>query len=46
MTYLPTDVAVIGAKYLVEYLGEQYPVTVAGVGALPLFDPQNERILG
>jgi glycine cleavage system aminomethyltransferase T/glycine/D-amino acid oxidase-like deaminating enzyme len=45
MTYLPTDKAVIGAKFLVEYLGEQYPVTVAGVGATPLFDPANERIL-
>lgn len=45
MTYLPTDKAVMGAKFLVEYLGEQYPVTVAGVGATPLFDPANERIL-
>ena len=45
MTYLPTDLAVMGAKFLVEYLGEQYPVTVAGVGAAPLFDPANERIL-
>lgn len=45
MTYLPTDKAIMGAKFLVEYLGEQYPVTVAGVGATPLFDPANERIL-
>jgi glycine cleavage system aminomethyltransferase T len=45
MTYLPTEKAVIGAKFLVEYLGEHYPVTVAGVGATPLFDPANERIL-
>lgn len=45
MTYLPTDIAVMGAKFLVEYLGEHYPVTVAGVGAAPLFDPSNERIL-
>lgn len=45
MTYLPTDRAIMGAKFLVEYLGEQYPVTVAGVGATPLFDPTNERIL-
>jgi glycine cleavage system aminomethyltransferase T/glycine/D-amino acid oxidase-like deaminating enzyme len=45
MTYLPTDQAVMGGKFLVEYLGEQYPVTVAGVGAAPLFDPANERIL-
>ncbi|TRZ85993.1 MAG: FAD-dependent oxidoreductase [Streptomycetaceae bacterium] len=45
MTYLPTDLAVMGAKFLVEYLGEKYPVTVAGVGSAPLFDPTNERIL-
>lgn len=45
MTYLTTEKAVIGAKFLVEYLGETYPVTVAGVGATPLFDPANERIL-
>ena len=45
MTYLPTEKAVMGAKFLVEYLGEKYPVTVAGVGATPLFDPANERIL-
>ena len=45
MTYLPTDIAVIGSKFLVEFLGEQYRVSVAGVGASPLFDPSNERIL-
>ncbi|MEI9907612.1 MAG: FAD-dependent oxidoreductase [Actinomycetota bacterium] len=45
MTYLPTSLAVLGSKFLVEYLGEQYPVSVAGVGAGPLFDPSNERIL-
>ena len=45
MTYLPTDLAVMGAKFQVEYLGEKYPVTVAGVGSAPLFDPTNERIL-
>jgi glycine cleavage system aminomethyltransferase T len=45
MTYLPTELAVMGNKFLVEYLGEFYPVSVAGVGATPLFDPANERIL-
>jgi glycine cleavage system aminomethyltransferase T len=45
MTYLPTELAVMGKKFLVEYLGEFYPVSVAGVGATPLFDPANERIL-
>ena len=28
----------------VEYLNETYPVTVAVVGATPLFDPENRRI--
>jgi glycine cleavage system aminomethyltransferase T len=45
MTYLPTELAVIGAKFLVEYLGESYPVSVASVSSTPLFDPTNERIL-
>jgi glycine cleavage system aminomethyltransferase T len=33
-----------GQSLLVEYMGEQYPVTVAVAGATPLFDPANERI--
>jgi glycine cleavage system aminomethyltransferase T len=45
MSYLPTELAVVGAKFLVEYLGEQYPASVVGVGATPLYDPANERIL-
>ena len=45
MTYLPTELAVEGAKFLVEYLGEHYPCSVAVVGATPLFDSSNERIL-
>jgi len=44
MAYLPTARAVAGHKLAVEYLGEQYPVTVAVAGAVPLFDPENERI--
>jgi hypothetical protein len=28
----------------VEYMGEQYPVTVVRASATPLFDPSNERI--
>jgi glycine cleavage system aminomethyltransferase T/glycine/D-amino acid oxidase-like deaminating enzyme len=44
MSYLPPDVAKVGTKLLVEYLGEQYPVTVAVAGATPLFDPDNARI--
>src|SRR5271165_3451834 len=44
MAYLPADRAVEGSSLLVEYMGEQYPVTVAVAGATPLFDPSNERV--
>ena len=44
MAYLPPDQAVVGQSLAVEYLGEQYPVTVAANDATPLFDPDNERI--
>ncbi|HET9656900.1 MAG TPA: FAD-dependent oxidoreductase [Kineosporiaceae bacterium] len=44
MTYLPPEYAVEGTGLRVEYLGEQYPVTVAVAGSTPLFDPDNERI--
>lgn len=44
MSYLPPEYAVPGTRLKVEYLGEQYPVTVEGPGAV--FDPSNERILG
>jgi len=44
MAYLPPAQAVAGTKLAVEYLGEQYPVTVAVAGATPLFDPASERI--
>ncbi len=43
MTYLPPEYSAPGTHLVVEYLGEQYPVTVAGSGAL--FDPANDRIL-
>jgi glycine cleavage system aminomethyltransferase T len=46
MAYLPPPQAVEGTALKVEYLGEQYPVTVARVGARPLFDPDNDRIRG
>jgi len=46
MSYIPTEMAVVGNKFLVEYLGEQYPCHIAGVGITPMFDPSNERILG
>jgi glycine cleavage system aminomethyltransferase T/glycine/D-amino acid oxidase-like deaminating enzyme len=44
MSYLPPDAAKVGMPLLVEYLGEQYPVTVAVAGSIPLFDPDNTRI--
>jgi glycine cleavage system aminomethyltransferase T len=44
MSYLPPEQAVVGTELLVEYLGEQYPITVAAVGPKPLFDPENARI--
>ena len=43
MTYLPPEHSAPGTHLVVEYLGEQYPVTVTGSGAL--FDPNNDRIL-
>ena len=43
MTYLPPEHSSPGTHLVVEYLGEQYPVTVEGAGAL--FDPSNDRIL-
>jgi glycine cleavage system aminomethyltransferase T len=44
MAYLPAGHAVEGSSLLVEYMGEQYPVTVARASATPLFDPENARI--
>ena len=44
MAYLPAAEAVEGNSLLVEYMGEQYPVTVARASAIPLFDPENSRI--
>ena len=44
MAYLPPEQAVAGTPLLVEYMGEQYPVTVAVAGSTPLFDPANERV--
>lgn len=44
MSYLPPEYAKVGTKLKVEYFGEQYPVTVAAVGATPLLDPENKRL--
>ena len=39
--YLPHEHAEKGREFSIEYMGEQYPVTVAGVGYEPLYDPEN-----
>jgi len=44
LAYLPPEYAQEGTALKVEYLGEQYPVTVAVAGSTPLFDPDNERM--
>jgi glycine cleavage system aminomethyltransferase T len=44
MAYLPPEHAEEGEQLQVEYMGQQYPVTVDRVGSKPLFDPDNERI--
>jgi glycine cleavage system aminomethyltransferase T len=44
MSYLPPEHANVGEKLQVEFLGEQYPVTVDVVGSTPIFDPENSRI--
>ena len=46
LAYLPPEYAVEGTKLKVEYMGEQYPVTVAVAGSRPLYDPENERMRG
>jgi glycine cleavage system aminomethyltransferase T len=44
LAFLPAGQATAGNRLFVEYMGELFPVTVAVVGAAPLFDPENERI--
>ena len=43
-SYLPPEYAKAGTKLAVEYMTEQYPVTVAVAGSTALFDPDNERM--
>ena len=42
MAYLPAELSAAGTPLLVEYMGEQYPVTVATTGAV--FDPAGQRM--
>ncbi len=41
--YLPHERVKKGAKFKIEYFGEQYPVSVAGIGYEPLYDPANSK---
>jgi glycine cleavage system aminomethyltransferase T len=44
MAYLPPEQAEVGTRLAVEYMGEQYPVTVDVAGSAPIFDPESSRI--
>jgi glycine cleavage system aminomethyltransferase T/glycine/D-amino acid oxidase-like deaminating enzyme len=44
MSYVPPETANVGEELLVEYMGEQYPVTVATNDSTPVFDPDNSRV--
>ena len=44
LSYLPPELANVGEKLVVEYMGERYPVTVEVADSTPMFDPDNERI--
>jgi glycine cleavage system aminomethyltransferase T len=44
MSYLPPEQAQAGMALAVEYMGEQYPVTVDVAGSNAIFDPENTRI--
>jgi glycine cleavage system aminomethyltransferase T len=44
MAYLPPEYAEVGRGLKVQYMGEQYPVTVATTDSTPVFDPDNSRV--
>jgi glycine cleavage system aminomethyltransferase T/glycine/D-amino acid oxidase-like deaminating enzyme len=44
LAYLPPEHADEGNGLLVQYMGDRYPVTVAGKGSRSLFDPDNTRV--
>lgn len=41
LAYLPHGEARKGNSLLIDYMGNEFPVTVAGVGYEPLYDPEN-----
>ena len=44
MSYLPPERAVVGEQLSVEYMGEQYPVSVASADSTAVFDADNARV--
>ena len=46
MGYVPTEMATEGVSFLVRYMNEDYPITLARAGSRPLFDPDDERMKG
>jgi glycine cleavage system aminomethyltransferase T len=46
MGYVPADLAVEGSSFLVRYMNEDYPITLARAGSRPLFDPDDSRMKG
>ncbi len=44
LSYLPTELAVVGTGLLVEYMAEHYPVRVASATRAGVFDPDDERM--
>jgi glycine cleavage system aminomethyltransferase T/glycine/D-amino acid oxidase-like deaminating enzyme len=46
MGYVPPELAVEGSSFLVRYMNEDYPITLARAGSRPLFDPDDSRMKG
>jgi glycine cleavage system aminomethyltransferase T/glycine/D-amino acid oxidase-like deaminating enzyme len=44
MSYLPPEHAEVGRRLRVQYMGEEYPVTVQTIDSTPVFDPDNSRV--
>ncbi len=44
MGYVPTDQAIEGQSFRVRYMNEDYPITLARAGSMPLFDPTDSRM--
>jgi len=46
MGYVPPELAVEGSSFIVRYMNEDYPITLARAGSQPLFDPDDTRMKG